>query len=104
MEDMKKNRAERIARTAFWIGVCVLPIWPLMFYMEFIELSFAVTVVSLVGLVLGVIGLVLSIRKQSRTRKGIVLSSIGIGFCQLSLCVAALLRIAIYGLGHPWRM
>ena len=112
MEDMKKNRAERIARTAFWIGVCIVPGWILLVWFtnwfpnwdSLPVWMFAPLIASLAGLVLGVIGLVLSIRKQSRTRKGIVLSSIGIGFCQLSLCVAALLRIAIYGLGHPWRM
>ena len=108
MEDMKKNRAERISRAAFWIGVCIVPGWILLVWFtnwfpnwdSLPVWMFAPLIASLAGLVLGVIGLVLSIRKQSRTVKGIVFSAIGVGLCMLSLCAAALFWHLAFAMGE----
>ena len=108
MENVKKNRAERIARTAFWIGVCIVPGWILLVWFtnwfpnwdSLPVWMFAPLIASLAGLVLGVIGLIWSIRKQSRTVKGIVLSAIGVGLCLLSLCATALFWHLVFAMGE----
>lgn len=108
MDQIKTKRAERISLASLLIGVCIVPGWIMLVWFtnwfpnwdSLPVWMFAPLIASLAGLVLGVIGLIWSIRKQSRTVKGIVLSAIGVGLCLLSLCATALFWHLVFAMGE----
>ena len=83
----------------FGIGVA----WILSYSSFDSSLFFFITMlaVSLAGFVIGVIGLLKSIRKQSHTTKGIVLSSIGILLNVLILCGTLLVSMIVDAVSQP---
>ena len=86
MEHLKRKRAERFALLSFLIGIAAAAAWiPLLWLASdtasaFVHAVFLIgmPILSLVGLVLGVIGLVKSVRAETRSTKGIVFALIGI--------------------------
>ena len=89
MKFFKQQRALGFARASLIIGICIVPAWFLSLAISYWGermgadrlwgiLFFGMPLAALTGLVLGVIGLIGSIRKESHSTKGIVFASIGI--------------------------
>ena len=78
MEVIKQRRALGFSVAAFIIGICFVPIWLLLMSLSEALWVYIPPIVALAGFVLGVIGLVMSIRRETRSVKGIVFASIGI--------------------------
>ena len=78
MEADKQQRALGFAVASFIIGICTVPLWILLMSLSEALWVYIAPIVALAGLVLGVIGLVMSIRRETRSVKGIVFASIGI--------------------------
>lgn len=89
MQFFKQQRALGFARASLIIGICIVPAWFLSLAISYWGermgadllwgiLFFGMPLAALTGLVLGVIGLIGSIRKESHSTKGIVFASIGI--------------------------
>ena len=97
MEGIKQQRTLGFSLASFIIGICFVPLWLLLMLLPEVFWVYVPPIVALAGFVLGVIGLVLSIRKETRSVKGIVFASIGI---VLSILAAAasfyLLHILTY--------
>jgi hypothetical protein len=101
--DDKIKRAERISLASMLIGVCTAPVWILLVVLNgVLEIPYILTIqkllplaASLAGIVLGIVGLIQSIRKRSRSKKGIVFSVIGIILNLLTLCATVLFRLLI---------
>ena len=94
MQFFKQQRALGFARASLIIGICIIPAYlPVAFCGAMFQLYalrwvlYAFPIAAITGLVLGVIGLTGSIRKESRSTKGIVLATIGIA---LTLAEAAI--------------
>lgn len=78
MQFAKQQRALNVSLVSFFIGIFILPLWSYLLFISKTLLIYAPPIITLVGFVLGVIGLVMSIRWETRTVKGIVFASIGI--------------------------
>ena len=89
MKFFKQKRALGFSRASLIIGICIIPAWFLSLAAAYwsegtgTDLLWGIffvgmPLVALAGLILGVIGLIGSIRKESHSTKGIVLASIGI--------------------------
>jgi len=102
MQFFKQQRALGFALASLIIGICFIPAWffslaaaywsegagtDLLWGIFFVGMPLA----ALAGLVLGVIGLIGSIRKESRTPKAIVFASIGIALTILETAFTALI-------------
>lgn len=106
----QQKRAERMGLISLIIGICIIPVWLLAILISsyadgfsmllVIAVMYAPVLVALAGLVLGVVGLAKSARTASRTKKGVVLSSIGVVLNLLALCAAACFCIYMYALGE----
>ena len=104
----KKKHAERLSLASLLIGGCIIPVWFLLLWalsytnidMKLVFLVLPV-VVTLIGMVLGVIGLLKSMHRESHTTKGIVLSSLGILLNVLVLCAAMLIWIVVDAVSQP---
>ena len=104
MESVGK-RTEGFSLASLLIGVCTAPVWwllalffahttantdplPLMMLLPFVA--------ALAGIVLGIIGLVKSLKETPRVRSGIVCSVIGIALSALTLIATMLFWLLIY--------
>ena len=77
MQVFKQQRALNFAVISFFIGICAVPLWFLFILLAETLWVYVPLIAALAGFVLGVIGLVLSIRKETRSVKGIAFASIG---------------------------
>ena len=105
--DLQKS-AERWSLASLLIALGTIPFgiglaWILSYANFNATLPFFLTllIASLAGFVLGVIGLLKSMRKQSHTTKGIVLSSIGILLNVLVVCGTLLLWMVADAVSQP---
>ena len=104
MDQIKTKRAERISLASLLIGACTAPVWILLLLLNSKqEIPYILAIMlllpliaSVAGIVLGIVGLVQSIRKPSRTKKGIVFSAIGIVLSSLTLCATAYFWLIVY--------
>ncbi len=102
--DNMTRRAECISLASLLIGVCTVPVWILLLLLNSAReiphilpiMMILPLVASLAGIVLGIVGLVQSIRKPSRTKKGIVFSVIGTVLSILTLCATAYFWLIVY--------
>lgn len=89
MEAIKQRRALGFSLASLMIGICIIPTWFLSLATAYWRegtganllwgiFFFGMPLIALTGLVLGVIGLIGSIRKESHSTKGIALATIGI--------------------------
>ena len=83
MKFFKQQRALGFSIASLIIGICFIPAWLLVLKLAndvgvWYLLFFGIPLAALAGLILGVIGLIGSIRKETRSKKGMVLASIGI--------------------------
>ena len=103
-----QKSAERWSLASLLIGIGIIPVsfglaWILSFTSFDSSLLFFIVMLaaSLAGFVIGVIGLLKSMRKQSHTTKGIVLSSIGILLNVLILCGTLLIWMIADAVSQP---
>lgn len=104
MKFFKQQRALGFSIASLIIGICNLPT-SLWFYTRDIfnmdgkpEILFlGILLVALAGLIFGVIGLIGSIRKETRSKKGIVFASIGIVLSIVVLFLTATVAIYLRG-------
>lgn len=68
MEVIKQKQALGFSLVSFIIGICFVPLWLLLSLTEVLWVCVP-PIVALAGFVLGVIGLILSIRKETRSKK-----------------------------------
>ena len=108
MQFFKQRRALGFSRASLMIGICIIPAWFLSLAVAYwsegtgTDLLWGIffvgmPLVALAGLILGVIGLIGSIRKESHSTKGIVLASIGIAltFAEAVFTVLLLLFVTV---------
>lgn len=108
MNDLKQKRAECLSLISMIIGIAAALLWiPLLWLLsdaasDFVQaiFLFGMPVLSIAGLTLGVIGLVMSARKETRSRRGVVFAVIGIVLNLLVLAVSAWLLL-LYLFVHP---
>ena len=108
MNDLKRIRAERISLISMIIGIAAALLWiPLLWLAsdmasDFVQAIFVYgyPALSVAGLTLGVIGLVLSARKEMRSTKGVVFAVIGIVLNLLALAASGWLLL-LYLFVHP---
>lgn len=106
--ELKCIRAERISLISMIVGIAAATLWnPLLWLVsdlasDFLQAIFVYgyPVLSIAGLTLGVIGLVLSARRETRNRKGVVFAVIGMVLCLLALAASAWLLL-LYLFVHP---
>ena len=104
----KQRSAKRMSLISMIIGIAAAILWiPLLWLAsdlasDFVQAIFVYgyPVLSIAGLTLGVIGLVLSARKETRSMKGVVFAVIGIVLNLLVLAVSAWLLL-LYLFVHP---
>ena len=108
MNDLKRIRAERISLISMIVGIAAAVLWiPLLWllsdaasdFMQAIFL-FGYPALSIAGLTLGVIGLVMSARKETRSRRCVVFAVIGIVLNLLALAVSGWLLL-MFLFVHP---
>ena len=103
MKFFKQQRALGFARASLIIGICNLPT-SLWFYTrdifnmdgKFEILFLGILLAALAGLILGVIGLIGSIRKETRSKKGMVLASIGIVLNMVLTLVSTIIGLYLH--------
>ena len=108
MNDLKRVRAERISLISMIVGIAAAVLWiPLLWLVsdmasDFVQAIFVYgyPVLSIAGLTLGVIGLVMSARKETRNTKGVVFAVIGIVLNLLALAASGWLLL-LYLFVHP---
>ena len=108
MNDLKCIRAERISLISMIVGIVAVLLWiPLLWLIsdmasDFVQAIFVYgyPVLSIAGLTLGVIGLVMSVRKETRSRKGVVFAVIGIVLNLLALAASGWLLL-MFLFVHP---
>ena len=108
MNDLKRIRAERISLISMIVGIAAASLWiPLLWLVsdmasDFVQAIFVYgyPVLSIAGLTLGVIGLVMSVRKETRSRKGVVFAVIGIVLNLLALAASGWLLL-MFLFVHP---
>ena len=108
MNDLKRIRAERISLISMIVGIAAAILWiPLLWLVsdmasDFVQAIFVYgyPVLSIAGLTLGVIGLVMSVRKETRSRKGVVFAVIGIVLNLLALAASGWLLL-MFLFVHP---
>lgn len=108
MNDLKRIRAERISLISMIIGIAAALLWiPLLWLIsdmasDFVQAIFVYgyPVLSIAGLTLGVIGLVMSVRSEPRSTKGVVFAVIGIVLNLLALAASGWLLL-LYLFVHP---
>ena len=104
MKFFQQQRALGFARASLIIGICILLSYVPAFYLFAWALAIQLHVLpwilligfplaALAGLVLGVIGLIGSIRKASHSTKGIVFASIGIALGAAEAVFTALILL-----------
>lgn len=104
----KQRSAKRMSLISMIIGIAAATLWnPLLWLVsdltsDFVQAIFVYgyPVLSIAGLTLGVIGLVLSARKETRSKKGVVFAVIGMVLCLLALAASAWLLL-LYLFVHP---
>ena len=97
MQVFKQQRALNFAVISFFIGICAVPLWFLFILLAETLWVYVPLIAALAGFVLGVIGLVLSIRKETRSVNGIVFASIGMVLnCFSAAAAVRLLRMLTY--------
>lgn len=102
--DDKTKRAERISLASLLIGVCTAPVWIALLCLNSVQeipyilaiMMLLPLVASLAGIVLGIIGLVKSLRVQPHTRKRIIFSVIGMVLSALMLCATAYFWLIVW--------
>ena len=108
MNDLKRIRAERISLISMIIGIAAALLWiPLLWLISDIPSDFmrvifvyGFPVLTITGITLGVIGLVMSARKATRSRRGVLFAVIGIVLNLLALAVSGWLLL-LYLFVHP---
>jgi hypothetical protein len=102
--DSDRKRAEHISLEAMLIGVCTAPVWVALLCLNSVQeiphilaiMMLLPLVASLAGIVLGIVGLVKSLRVQPHTRKGIIFSVIGMVLSLLTLCATAYFWLIVW--------
>ena len=108
MNDLKRIRAERISLISMIIGIAAAVLWiPLLWLIsdmasDFVQaiFLFGYPALSIAGLTLGVIGLVMSARKETRSRRCVVFAVIGIVLNLLALAASGWLLL-MFLFVHP---
>lgn len=108
MNDLKRIRAERISLISMTVGIAAALLWiPLLWLASDLASDFMQAIfvygypaLSIAGLTLGVIGLVMSVRAEPHSKKGVVFAVIGIVLCLLALAASAWLLL-LYLFVHP---
>ena len=108
MNELKRIRAERVSLISMIVGIAAALLWiPLLWLVsdmasDFVQaiFLFGYPALSIAGLTLGVIGLVMSARKETRSRKGVAFAVIGIVLNLLALAASGWLLL-MFLFVHP---
>ena len=97
MKRSEQTRALRFGLVSLLVGIALIPLWVLLLWLAADTDSgivkalflYGLPAVSAAGLALGVIGLIGSVRKTTRNKKGIAFAAIGIALnlAAAELCV-----------------
>ncbi|MBQ5991313.1 MAG: hypothetical protein IJL62_02060 [Clostridia bacterium] len=102
--DSKTKRAEHISLAAMLIGICTALVWIALLWLNSVqEIPYVLAIMmllplvaSIAGIVLGIVGLVKSLRVRPRTGKGIAFAVIGIVLSLLTLCATAYFWLIVW--------